>query len=183
MGEKSIAKMVGLDLPTYSIRREALITEPLKPFLEPAVGFYEPLSGYAWQGLRGEMFGMTYCPADQAYKTCDNQDSTLDYLVDTARRLIDLFPALKHVKVLRQWSGIRSVSPDGWPILGMVDEIPGLILANGLSGLGFQIAPITGKLLAELIVDGKTSISLEPFGIKRLEKPVTKTYDVSSLVS
>ena len=106
----------------------------------------------------------------------------MDFLVDTARRLIALFPSLKHVKVLRQWAGIRSVSPDGRPILGKVDEIPGLILANGLSGLGFQIAPITGKLFSELIVDGETAISLEPFNIRRFEKPVTKTYDVSSLV-
>jgi len=179
IGEKSIAKMAKLDLPTYSVRREALTTEPLKPFLNPVVGFSTPLGGYIWQGLRGELFGMTYCPVDQAYKTYDNVDSTLDYLSETARVLIDLFPALKNVMVLRQWAGLRDASSDGWPILGCVDEIPGLILANGFSGLGFQLGPIVGKLLSELIVDGTTSISLEPFNIKRFERPVTKTYDLS----
>lgn len=180
MGGKRIAKMVGIDLPTYSVRREALITEALKPFVDPIVNFHAPLGGYIWQGLCGEMLGMTYGPVDKAYKTYDNVDSTLDFLVDTARVLIDLFPALKDILILRQWAGIRDASPDGWPILGRVEKVPGFYLANGFSGLGFQLGPIVGKLLSELIVDGKTSISLGPFSIKRFEKPVTKTFDVSS---
>lgn len=180
MGGKSLAEMVGLDLPLYSVRREALITEPLKPFVDPVVNFHAPLGGYIWQGLRGELFGMTYGPVEQAYKTYDNLDSTLDYLGDTARVLIDLFPPLRHVCVMRQWAGIRDVSPDGWPILGKVDELPGFILANGFSGLGFQLGPIVGKLISELIVSGDTSIPLDPFSLKRFKKPVTKTYEVSS---
>jgi sarcosine oxidase subunit beta len=181
MGEKKIAKMVGLDLPVYSVRREALITESFKPFINPVVSFHAPLGGYIWQGLRGDVLLMTYQPVDKALRTFDNQDSTLDYLIDTAHVLTELFPPVKHLSVLRQWAGIRDASPDGWPILGRVEQIPGFICANGFSGIGFQLGPIVGKLLSELIVDGKTSISLDPFNIKRFVNPVTKSYDLSLL--
>lgn len=177
IGGKGLAEMVGLDLPVYTVRREALVTEPLKPFVDPVVAFHAPLGGYIWQGLRGELFSMTYRPIAQTCKTLDNQDSTLDFLEETARSVTDLFPSLRHICVMRQWAGIRDVSPDGWPILGKVEQVPGFILVNGFSGIGFQIGPIVGKLISELIVSGNPSISLDPFSIDRFKKSVTKTYD------
>ena len=49
---------------------------------------------------------------------------------------------------------------DGVPVLGNVSEVPGLVLATGFCGHGFGIAPAIGHELADLIVDGKTSLGV-----------------------
>ena len=100
MGEKKIAKMVGVDLPVYSVRREALITESFKPFINPAVSFHSPINGILWQGLRGDALLASFQPVDKVFRTFDNQDSTLEYLIDTAHVFTELFPTLKHLSVL-----------------------------------------------------------------------------------
>ena len=62
------------------------------------------------------------------------------------------------------------MTPDRHPILGEVPGVRGLYLANGFSGHGFQHAPVVGKLLAEMIVDGAartvdvSSLGLDRFG-------------------
>ena len=50
------------------------------------------------------------------------------------------------------------MTPDHHPILGEVPEVPGLYLANGFSGHGVMHAPATGKILADIILSGKTEL-------------------------
>jgi sarcosine oxidase subunit beta len=60
------------------------------------------------------------------------------------------------------WSGLYEMSPDKHAIVGRDPEIENLYLANGSSGHGVMHAPAIGQLVAELIVDGTTSIDLSP---------------------
>jgi sarcosine oxidase subunit beta len=50
------------------------------------------------------------------------------------------------------------MSPDHHCILGPVAELPGFFLANGFSGHGVMHAPATGKVLSDLILEGKTGV-------------------------
>jgi len=60
------------------------------------------------------------------------------------------------------------MTPDRHPILGRVPGVDGLLLADGFSGHGFQHAPIVGKLLAEIVVDGAArTVDISSLGLDR----------------
>ncbi len=143
-----LAKLVGVDIPTYPIRHEICSSEPLKPFLRPMVS--ELRSGlYCSQSMRGEIVGGVTIPGHAStYK----MGSTLEFLSTYARRLVRLMPILGEIKILRQWAGPYDQSPDGNPVLGAAsDAHPDFFLACGFVGHGFMMAPIVGKLYAEYL--------------------------------
>ncbi|MCG8603709.1 FAD-dependent oxidoreductase [bacterium] len=67
-----------------------------------------------------------------------------------------------------EWCGLRPCTPDGLPIIGPVPDLKGLFVANGHGMLGLTLAPITGKLIAECIVDEQPSLNIDLFGVARL---------------
>jgi len=144
-----IAKLAGIELPTFPIRHEICSSEPLKPFLGPMVS--ELSSGlYASQSMRGEIVGGVSVAAVETHST----SSTLAFLARYARRLCALFPALGTVKVLRQWAGPYDMSPDGNPLLGCPAGAKGLFLCCGFVGHGFMMAPVIGELYAQWLSGG-----------------------------
>jgi len=74
-------------------------------------------------------------------------------------------PALANIAVLRSWAGIRPVPADGYPVIGPVDGVANLLVA--VMHRGVTLAPIVGKVLVDLIVDGKTEIDIEPYRLSR----------------
>ncbi|MGD9551969.1 MAG: NAD(P)/FAD-dependent oxidoreductase, partial [Candidatus Caldatribacteriota bacterium] len=74
------------------------------------------------------------------------------------------------VRVVRQWSGSYTMSPDSQPILGEHPQLNGYYMAVGFSGHGFMLAPITGKIMAEYILEGRTSLPIEKLNINRFER-------------
>jgi len=144
----ALGKMIGVDIPTYPIRHEICSSEPLKPFLRPMVA--ELASGlYCSQSMRGEIVGGVTIPG---HGSTYNMGSTLEFLSTYARRLVRLMPVLGEIKVLRQWAGPYDQSPDGNPIIGAAPGHPDFFLACGFVGHGFMMAPIIGKLYADLLV-------------------------------
>ena len=92
--------------------------------------------------------------------------STFPFLEYSARHVLELFPQLEHVSILRQWTGLCDISPDFSPILGVTD-VEGFLLSAGWGTYGFKAAPIVGKTLAELVATGKTPELIEPFALER----------------
>lgn len=160
-----IAESVGVSLPIKPYRREALATEPMKPFFDPMI---VSLKGeWLFQTLRGEVVGGV---SDNDEPPSYNINSSLKFLQQTAKSWTRIIPRLRGVNVIRQWAGLYDVTPDSKPILGQVEEVQGFLQACGFSGHGFMLAPIVGQLLAELIVNGKPTIPLQPFLLKRFER-------------
>ena len=58
----------------------------------------------------------------------------------------------------RCWAGLYEMTPDHHPILGPVEEVPGFFCANGFSGHGVMHAPATGKVVSDLVLQGKTDL-------------------------
>lgn len=58
------------------------------------------------------------------------------------------------------WVGLRPVSPDGMPYLGKVTHLDNLVVATGHAMMGLSLAPVTGKLVAEILTNRPTSIAL-----------------------
>jgi glycine/D-amino acid oxidase-like deaminating enzyme len=77
-----------------------------------------------------------------------------------------LYPALGALAVTRSWAGYIDATPDAIPVVGEVGP-PGLVLATGFTGHGFAMGPIVGRLIAELVTDGKPSLDLRPFRFSR----------------
>ena len=79
------------------------------------------------------------------------------------KRIGDLVPAMQGLRLTRTWGGYVDMTPDFLPILGAVERIKGFYVATGFSGHGFAVGPIVGKLMAELIIDGRTSLDITSF--------------------
>jgi len=78
-----------------------------------------------------------------------------------------LFPGLSGLAIERSWAGYIDVTPDAVPVLDALPRPRGLIVATGFSGHGFAMGPIAGRLVAELVADGKASLDLSGFRLAR----------------
>ena len=82
-------------------------------------------------------------------------------------RAIDIVPALAGAQVIRTWSGMDGQMPDHIPVMGFSSTTPHLVQAFGFSGHGFQLGPMIGLVIAELIAEGQTVSPIAPFAISR----------------
>ena len=96
----------------------------------------------------------------------DNR-TTLSNLKLMVSRSLKFLPFLRYANLLRTFAGLRPYSADDLPILGEVAEVEGLLLATGHCGEGVTLAPITGKIISEIILKGKTSIKIDKFSYSR----------------
>ena len=88
-------------------------------------------------------------------------------------RVAQLVPEMKGLRLTRTWGGYVDMTPDFLPIIGPVKGIEGFYLATGFSGHGFAAGPIVGKLMADLIVDGTTSVDINSFRPSRFAEEKT----------
>lgn len=158
-----VAKMAGVAPLTEPHRREFVITEPLKPFLHPFV--LSPRNALCMaQTMRGEVICSITAPRGPDPQS---MRSSAESLHKIARAVVELMPQFTHLDVMRQWVGLYDVAPDGMPVLGGAKEVRGFIHASGFGNHGLEFPTAAAKLLAELIVEGKTSRMLEAFSPDR----------------
>ena len=161
----TISKMVGIDLPVVTHPLQALVTEPLKPFLDKII-VSATLHLYISQSDRGELvIGEEINP----YSSYSSR-STLPFLEQAASHVLELFPCLKEVRILRQWAGLCDMTPDFSPIISTVDEVEGYVVDVGWGTYGFKAGPIAGKMTAELIATGRTPDLIYPFRLSRFRE-------------
>jgi sarcosine oxidase, subunit beta len=156
-----VADLAGIRLPITTHILQAFVTEPLKPFLDVVI-VSSQMHVYVSQTDRGEFL----IGAEIEPYTTYRGTSTFPFLEYSARHVLELFPQLEQVNVLRQWTGLCDISPDYSPILGKA-EIDGFHLSAGWGTYGFKAAPIVGTSLAELIATGRTPDLIAPFALER----------------
>ncbi|MFQ6066275.1 MAG: NAD(P)/FAD-dependent oxidoreductase [bacterium] len=100
-----------------------------------------------------------------------NNRVTMQTLKYIAKRVIKFMPKLKDVSCIRTFAGLRPFCyPDGLPILSKTNNPQNFVIAAGHAGEGITLAPITGKLVSELITEGRTSLPIDAFSVSRLKK-------------
>jgi len=161
----TVSKMVGVDLPVVTHPLQACVTEPLKPFLDKVV-VSANLHVYVYQTDRGELVMGSEIDPYSSY----SQGSTLETLESIVAHALELFPGLRHVRVLRQWGGLCDMTPDYSPILGEVDGLKGFVLDVGWGTYGFKAGPVSGKRIAELIATKRTPDIIRPFRLSRFRE-------------
>jgi glycine oxidase len=80
---------------------------------------------------------------------------------------IQLVPELEHAEIADIWAGLRPWSQDSYPILGKAPGWENVILATGHGPGGFELSAITGKTIADLIINGQSPALIQPFGLER----------------
>ncbi len=161
-----LARTVDVEIPITPYRREILVTEPLERFFDPMIISFS-FGIYFRQVKHGSVIG-GFAYADEAPGF--NEESSIDFLTMMSRKLSFLMPALKHVKVVRQWAGLYDVTPDAQPIIGETDGVDGFFQANGFSGHGFMIAPKVSSLLSQLILGQKPDLDIDRLNARRFSE-------------
>ncbi|MBI5605441.1 MAG: FAD-binding oxidoreductase, partial [Deltaproteobacteria bacterium] len=135
IGGRKIANLVGLDYPMKPVFTEALITEPYPPLFKQMLGHARGLF-YGRQTLHGSFFWGGFVGTENfIYR----EGKPLFNFIGPAisRMVLDYFPVLKNLQVIRMWSGLIDQMSDGIPVLGMTSEVPGFVFCTGFSGHGF----------------------------------------------
>ena len=156
-----VAAMVGLRLPIRTIPLQACVSTPLKPFLHPVLSSNR-LHLYVSQSARGELVigGANDGAALFAPR------STLDFKETLIGHLLELFPFLGDVTLMRQWAGLTDLTPDSCPILGP-SPVDGHYLSAGWGTWGFKAIPVGGRRLAETVATGRVPELIAPFSLER----------------
>jgi sarcosine oxidase subunit beta len=156
-----VCDLAGVRLPITTHILQAFVTEPVKPFLDVIIVSAQ-MHVYVSQTDRGEFLIGAEIEPYTTYKST----GTFPFLEYSARHVLELFPQLERIKVLRTWTGLCDLSPDYSPILGRT-EVDNFHLSAGWGTYGFKAAPIVGTTLAELVATGRTPALIAPFALER----------------
>lgn len=163
-----LAATAGVHLPLEPIPRMVVTTGPFTGaparrtlVIDAATSYYFHKEG------DGVLTGMGGRDERPSFSTDVDHRFIEEELLPTAVRV---FPPIEAAGVASVWAGLYEMTPDRHPIVGE-SPVAGLYLANGFSGHGFQHAPVIGKLMAELIVEGAArTVDISSLGLDRFER-------------
>ncbi|MBP0481654.1 sarcosine oxidase subunit beta family protein [Sagittula salina] len=158
-----LARMAGFRLPVESAPLQALVSEPIKPVMDCVV-MANTVHGYMSQSDKGEMVIGGGTDSYNAF----TQRGSFHHIEHTVAALIETFPMVSRLKMLRQWGGIVDMTGDRSPILSRT-PVDGIFINCGWGTGGFKAIPGSGWGFAELMATGKSALCAE-FGMDRFAK-------------
>ena len=159
----SITDTVDLKLPIKSFNLTAFVSEPVKPLIDVVVNCPD-IGVYLSQSDKGELVIGGAPDAGQSFR----RDIKQHVFEDAVCSMLELFPAFKRLKLMRQWGGTLDIAHDASPIVSKTD-IPGLLVSAGWWG-GFKAVPAGGMTLAHLIAKNEPHPLIEPFSLDRFKR-------------
>jgi sarcosine oxidase subunit beta len=159
-----ILNMVGVRSPIYVHPLQAMVSEPIKPWLDPII-VSGSLHVYVSQTARGELVMGSSLDPYELHQT----RSTLDFAEGLSAHMLDLFPSLSELKVVRQWAGLADMTPDFAPIMG-ITPIEGFYLDAGWGTWGFKATPVAGKTMSHTVATGRNHPLIEGFSLDRFSR-------------
>lgn len=162
----AVASTAGVDLPIEPVPRNVVTTGPFPGVPQRRTLVIDAESSfYFHREAEGVLMGMGGGPGERSsFSTEVDRRFVEEELLPTAVRV---FPPLERAGLASMWAGLYEMTPDRHPIVGPT-PVEGLFVAAGFSGHGFQHAPIVGKLVAELVVEGTAhSVGIEDLSLER----------------
>jgi sarcosine oxidase subunit beta len=153
-----LAAMAGIDLPVEPLRRMLVPTEPFSEISPAAPMVVDMSTGFHFRPEgQGLLLAWNDPEETPGFKT--NFDPA--FVEKILTRAVDRVPCLENVAVnpKRAWAGLYEMTPDHYPILGQSRAVRGLYFANGFSGHGVMHSPATGRVISDLILQGKSDIA------------------------
>jgi sarcosine oxidase subunit beta len=187
-----IGEMVGIAIPIIPTVGQVIVTEPTEPLTGHSIVEYQPI----WFDPNKPFDSFSEDPRKRLgmstelhYHSIDGNhlvgrcehpllsiprrtkiDTDPESLKYIAQGAISLVPRIKAVNSIRYFAGLRPLCEvDRKPILGAVEGIDGFLIAGGGWHMGIDLGPMVGKLISELIREGRTSIPIEEFGFSRFK--------------
>lgn len=151
---KEISAMMGLDVPVIPDSHEAGVTEPVKRFFEPMIVDIRPDAGssnyYFYQNKEDQI---VFCITPEPKYYGKDMDNTSEFLPLVVKRMVQLYPRLRNLRIRRIWRGLYPMTPDGFPIINFPENFDNLLLAVGMCGQGLMLGPGLGQILTDVIVN------------------------------
>jgi sarcosine oxidase subunit beta len=156
----TLTETAGLKLPLRTINLSAFVSEPVQPLVDVVVNCPD-LGVYLSQSDKGELVIGGATDLGQSFR----RDIKQSVFEDAVAAMLELFPAFRRLKLLRQWGGHLDMAHDASPIVSATD-IPGLFVSAGWWG-GYKAIPAGGLCLAHLVATGEPHPLIVPFGLNR----------------
>ena len=162
-----IAEMMGEKVPLTAKALMLMVTECLPHFVNPVMGAASRKLSFK-QMQNGSLIigGALVAKLDFAH---EKTDIDWQQLAISARTVVDFFPQLSDVRIVRTWAGIEAFMPDNIPVISASHTVDNAYHAFGFSAHGFQLSPIVGKIMSQLILDGHSELPIDPFCINRFK--------------
>jgi sarcosine oxidase subunit beta len=174
-----IARMVGLEVPIEPRRGQLLVTESAPRLIRRVaisgryiLAKYDPdLAARKGEGLSMEQTasGNLLLGATREFVGFDTS-TTIEKLHRIAGQAIRVLPALKNMKAIRAFAGLRPYTPDGYPFVGSVPQVEGFMMAAGHEGDGIAFAPLMGEIISQLIAGEKPALDIDEMKASRLAR-------------
>ena len=161
-----LAAQVGDEIPVFPERHQALVTEPVAPMgpngpMPMVMSFHRRF--YVQQSPHGSfIMGIA---EDEPISF--NYRSSWQFLEECCSIITNILPALRGLRVVRQWAGLYDMSPDHCPIIDFSKNAEGLLNICGFSGHGFMIAPRVAILVANALCQQEDAIDIHMFSADR----------------
>lgn len=180
-----IGKMVGIDIPIEPRKGLVLVSAPAKKFCNQKVQeFGYMISKFSNHECQRdpelEKYGVSFViePSDGDNVLIGGSRNFAGFDISTeieiihtiAKRAIRFYPILKDMNCIRTYAGLRPFLEDHLPLISDVKKVPGYYIAAGHEGDGISMAPMTGRLISELLAGEKPYMDLTPFSFSRYNK-------------
>lgn len=156
-GSREILRSINIDLPVKPMPRHPIVTEAYEEIIRSGlvIDWDTPGSPHITQTTHGSII-----LARDIYDTPGHSllSQRYDALYKVVKPLIELYPVLSRVYITRYWMGYYDMTPDHHPVYGPIEPYENLYIAAGFSGHGLMMAPATGLLISDWIIQGKPSI-------------------------
>jgi sarcosine oxidase, subunit beta len=173
----TIMQMAGVRMPIESLCLQALVSEPIKPVIDCVV-MANTVHGYISQSDKGELVVGGGADPYNNY----SQRGSFPSLEHTVTALVETFPIISRLRMLRMWGGIVDMTGDRSPIIGKTD-VEGLYVNCGWGTGGFKSIPGSGWVFADTIANGRPHPIAEPFGLDRFAEGRLIDESVSAAVA
>ncbi|HWK43459.1 MAG TPA: FAD-dependent oxidoreductase [Stellaceae bacterium] len=157
LGSAVLARQVGVEVPLRPQRGQILVTERIEPLLPlPASGLRQTAEGTLMIGVTQEETGY-------------DAGTTAEAAARMSRDALRKVPRLGELRMVRQWAGLRVMTPDGFPVYAQSPSHPGAFVA--LCHSGVTLAGLHADVVADAVAAGSLPASLDMFHPGRFDVP------------
>ena len=158
-----IAEMVGAYVPVAPVRVEVIVTAPVPEITRTG------MNGNSLYGRQARRGNLIYGGGGHEWMDVDlttPEKPNTPFIRNIARRMAELLPGVQDVPIIRSWGGALERTPDGEPIIDVLDHPTNFLVAT-LSARGFGVSPGSGKAISELVLHGETSTPMDQVSLRR----------------
>lgn len=159
-----LAGMAGFTLPTATMTLQAMVSEPIKPILDPCV-ISGSIHAYVSQSDRGEIVMGGGADLYDSYR----QRGSIAHARHVLAAVLELFPSFSRLKLMRQWGGAVDITPDTSPIMGLT-PVRNLYISCGWGTGGYKAIPAGGDTMAQTVVEDRPHPLIRAFDLARFER-------------